>query len=912
MYRDVHGFKNKKPLPKWERIPEDGIDEWKNNHADLDTMLSSVQLFESEKKLDQDKHLVDLYFDLDKDGNVDLALSDARTLVNHFLSNYEIEPKIWFSGCKGFHIQIDYRNFGVIDPLSKLTYIWKYLAIYISDQLNLQTVDTTVYTIPRMWRLPNTYHYKSGLYKIPLSSYELVNLNIDQIKELAKEPRGFDSTDVSDEINPALQTLYHQAEDTYKKSSALDMTLVTTNEIEFNDAIPPCIKYLLSNGGVIKMGYRNRTSMVIAGYCKDSGMSIDKAQSFITDWVSLISKDSRLTSESNPNARLTGALIVLKKVYSSDKYHFSCGSMLDCGIPRDLCNECKSIGEIPIELDLFSYTMAENIGKFIVVDGDVIGKDRKELLIPKRVTGSCLFDPEKNACLTCEMSKYFDIDRKKNERVMVFTSKNKSIIDLVDQGAGHIHSVLMKLFGVSAKNCPIFNLDIEYDNAQIIHIASRLNYDFRTEDKPKRDTAILLQHGIELNRSYKLFGRIYQNPRTRAATFIIDKTEPLTTMLDNFNITDQRKDELKIFQASGDMADQIMNKIQEMHSSFRDNFIYVFGRDELILAVDMVFHSARWINFQKQRIKGWLDILILGDTRQGKTEVVKKLMQYYKLGTMAAGETCSRTGLIYTIQSIKGEEAWVSFGLLPRCNGYLVVVDEIHGMPAEDFKQFTLVRSEGVVDVKRSAYGIAKAETRLISIANARAGMSLASYGYPVQAITEIPAFTSLEDVSRFDYCVGVRAGDVSDDDINTDVNLLNVSSSIYTPDLCRDLILWIWTLKPEDIIIDDETQAYTLEVSKQMSMEYVPDIPLVESADIRHKIIRLATAIAGRTYNSPDGKHLIVNREHIICAYDILSNLYKSVGLDYWGFSEDKARLILSEDAAKDLVNRFQGQILN
>jgi hypothetical protein len=242
---------------------------------------------------------------------------------------------------------------------------------------------------------------------------------------------------------------------------------------------------------------------------------------------------------------------------------------------------------------------------------------------------------------------------------------------------------------------------------------------------------------------------------------------------------------------------------------------------------------------------------------------------------------------------VKNEEAWVVFGLLPRCNGHLVVVDEIHGMPSEDFKQFTLVRSLGVVDVKRVAYGTARAETRLISIANAKTGYSLSSYGYPVQAIAEVPAFSSLEDIRRFDYAVGVRAGDVMDDVINTNVNKLGITEHPYSQDLCRKLIMWIWTRTPDQIIIPEETESFCLEMAKQMSSEYVADIPLVESADQRNKLIRLATAFAGRTFNSPDGINLYITPAHVECAYNMLTRLYQSSGLDYYGFSEDKARLV-------------------
>ena len=47
----------------------------------------------------------------------------------------------------------------------------------------------TIYNNYSLIRLPNTWNRKSKLYKIPLSIDEITNMNIDEIKFLAKKPR---------------------------------------------------------------------------------------------------------------------------------------------------------------------------------------------------------------------------------------------------------------------------------------------------------------------------------------------------------------------------------------------------------------------------------------------------------------------------------------------------------------------------------------------------------------------------------------------------------------------------------------------------------------------------------------------------------------------------------------------------
>jgi hypothetical protein len=914
-YVDIQGFKNGKPLYlHWKRIPITDVRGWVDENPETE-LFNTVQQFRSDVSKTQEEHHCPFYLDIDNNV-LEKSLDDSRKFVDYILSSFgDIPIRVWFSGSKGFHILLPQELLGAVDG-SKLTYHWQYLAGYFAKELKITTIDKGSYTLPRLWRIENTPNYKSIkkegdplLYKIPLSLYELGHLTIVDISDLARKPREFIDEEDDIQVVPALSLLYGQSKEVFERSK--QVVLGETRPIELDKELPPCISYVFQNGGILRLGYRNRTSMVLAGYCKSSDTPLPEAQVFIEEWLKTIPEISPFTSTNGYDQRWLDSLLVLKTVYNNEKYHFSCGSIKECGFPEELCRTCKSIVEEAEPIDLDQYAKADNIGKYIVVEADVIGRDKKELLIPRKITGSCHFDPDKNACTTCSMQDYFVPAKSRNERTMVFNSKMKSILDLTDPSAGHTHQVIMRIFDVESKHCPLFKYDIEWMNAQTIHISRVINHGYIKEvrDNQFDATCLLLEHGVMLNRGYRLYGRVYQNPRSRAATLVVDKAEPLQAMLDTFTISAEEKNKLDIFKAEHNTVESIMDKVNDIHCSFRDSFVYVFGRDELIMAMDMVFHSARWLNFQRQKLKGWLDVLVIGDSGQAKTLVAERLMGYYKLGTLVGGETSSRTGLLYTIQIIGKEQAWVKFGILPRSSGYLVVVDEVGGMTGDDFKEFTRVRSSGEVDVNKAGAGVAKCEVRLISIANAVAGKSLASYGYPVMALPEIPAFSDLADIRRFDYVIGVRAGDVLDDDINKDVTMIPNINNPYTPELCRNLILWLWQLSPDKIIISHDTEVRCLELAKAMSEQYIPDIPLVEAGDVRQKIIRLAVAFAGRTFNSPDGETLVITPEHANCAYEMINMLFKKEGLDYWGYSDDKAKLKLGETQIEYLLKSITDQ---
>jgi hypothetical protein len=291
IYVGVHGFRNGKPLPRWERIRQDGINEWVKSNPSLETYLNTIQVFDSDIQTDNEPHQSDLFFDIDS-SELELALKDSITLSMYFKSYFDIEPKIWFSGSKGFHILIDHRYIGTV-PNPILTKVYMYLADYFVSHLKLTTVDLGVYTTPRMWRIPNTINPKSGLYKIPLTLNQLMTLTIDEIKVLAKTPMDFDEYEI--EVNPQakseLKELFNQSQNKLEDSLKLDLGFIKSDQLEFGKPVPPCVSHLFTNGGVLKLGFRNRTSMVLSAYLKDAGYGIELAKGEINRWVDNRSED---------------------------------------------------------------------------------------------------------------------------------------------------------------------------------------------------------------------------------------------------------------------------------------------------------------------------------------------------------------------------------------------------------------------------------------------------------------------------------------------------------------------------------------------------------------------------------------------------------------------------------------------
>lgn len=131
-------------------------------------------------------------FDIEEENNQEdliKLLEDLRKLLKSIESKYDLDLKhirINFSGKKGFHIRIPAVLFGGFTPSENLPSQLKAIALELTQGMRL---DTSIYSYISFIRYVNSRNSKSGLCAIPLTTQEVFTLSIDQIKDLAKNPR---------------------------------------------------------------------------------------------------------------------------------------------------------------------------------------------------------------------------------------------------------------------------------------------------------------------------------------------------------------------------------------------------------------------------------------------------------------------------------------------------------------------------------------------------------------------------------------------------------------------------------------------------------------------------------------------------------------------------------------------------
>jgi hypothetical protein len=275
----------------------------------------------------------------------------ARNMIKFLSSELGANSKsvlAYFSGSAGFHLMIDKRIFGKVEPSKNLHVTFSILREKLAEKSHADkdTVDFSIKDKMRLWRVPCTRNRKSGLYKIQLTLEELFTLSPDQIKRKAEKPQSLFCTDraglipVGTLIKPDTKAkfLYEEAiEITEKQTSGGNMVSINhekrNEEIyETNEAFCKAEQFMAANN--IPEGFRNNTAARLVSKLRRKGFSREEAEAFIIKW------------NLGCNIRLPGyeLMSIVQSVYSRPFcYNYGCND----GILRKHCpykknrNECR-------------------------------------------------------------------------------------------------------------------------------------------------------------------------------------------------------------------------------------------------------------------------------------------------------------------------------------------------------------------------------------------------------------------------------------------------------------------------------------------------------------------------------------------------------------------------------------------
>lgn len=403
-------------------------------------------------------------------------------------------------------------------------------------------------------------------------------------------------------------------------------------------------------------------------------------------------------------------------------------------------------------------------------------------------------------------------------------------------------------------------------------------------------------HGLMTNQVYDFEAYTLPDPRSQEATHILTSAKLAATDLENFELSKSQYKQLRdTFQTK-----DVFAKFEDIAEEFSKHFTHILGRNDLHIAVDLVFHSPLSFIFDGTKVrKGWLDALILGDTRTGKGFVAEGMANHYGVGEMVSAEMVSIAGLLGGISKV-GDHNVLTWGKIPLNNKRLVIIDEASNLEVRDIGRMSRIRSEGVLEITKIITDKTSAQTRLIWLSNPRPPIQgkpkvMKEYTFGINAVPEL--IGNAEDVARFDYVLTVARGEVHSSLINKAKSTDDLHAARYTPELCRKLIVWVWSRKAKDIVFADDVVEYTMKAAHDLGKTFSSSICLIQAEDVRFKLARIACAAAGRTFSTDDGEHLIVRKEHVEFAYNFLHHIYSKPSCGYAQLSlAERERSTLSD----------------
>jgi hypothetical protein len=366
-------------------------------------------------------------------------------------------------------------------------------------------------------------------------------------------------------------------------------------------------------------------------------------------------------------------------------------------------------------------------------------------------------------------------------------------------------------------------------------------------------------------------------------------------------MTPDRYESLKAFRPQEGQS--IKEKMHEIHADLTANVHQIGGRMDISIAIDLCYHSP--IGFQldgKWIEKGWLELLIVGDTATGKSTMINRIIQHYGMGEMTSGEGAGRTGLIYAMFQMNNRMT-VRWGKLPQNDRRLLVVDEFSGMDEEEAKKLTQVRSSGKAEAGGQCNGhMAWARTRLIFLTNPKGGNAqLSDHNSGIQAVRRM--FKDGADLRRIDLAVVAENSEVSSDMINKRWTNSTVRH-FYTSDLCRSLLMWAWSRDPSHISWRDGAEERIAHYARELGEVYKCDITLADLGDLRLKIARMAISVATRLFSTDnDAKKVYVGVDHVDYAANFMDFSYRKKAMGFFEYARRYKEMNHYTEERKELI---------
>jgi len=452
--------------------------------------------------------------------------------------------------------------------------------------------------------------------------------------------------------------------------------------------------------------------------------------------------------------------------------------------------------------------------------------------------------------------------------IYTISAKNsEDILYLMDSGLkeAQVEKNIRQLCKIPPKEEGVVVKKLAYST---VYKATVVNHNLHGEDTAPIEMDIYSFQQLENGKKYRITYKTVQHPlRQQELVLIADEVIGVENDLDGFKVTADVKNSLKSFQQRSDeTVEDAMQRLFE----YDKGYIGAEANIDITQTIDMIYHSPLDIKIGRSLVRGALDVFMVGATRTGKSKTADIKQKLYNLGSKINLGTTTVQGMIGGTNKATNR---TKIGLLPREHKNLVIMEEFSSMQDNNFtKAMTDIRSSNEVRIVRVDSDLrVPCKLRMLTISNPKsrqggAGKSMNSYPNGIAIILEL--IDSPEDIARYDFFTLVP-------EPTEYISFLDYEYDKLPEQNYRDRVRWVWTRKPEDIIMSIDVQKHLWNVSVELNKEFNTHVKIF-GTEAWLKLARVAVATAGILASSnSDYDQIIVTKEHIDWAAGFFRRLY-------------------------------------
>lgn len=555
--------------------------------------------------------------------------------------------------------------------------------------------------------------------------------------------------------------------------------------------------------------------------------------------------------------------------------------------------------QIP-KVTLHEAALPHNTGKVLRANVQVVAVADAVFTMPTEMIGTKTRASENEEANTMRIGE---------QRTWVLDDNIEDVLHLVDNGFKdkQLRENSLKLLRIPFKER---NVDIRSYGKYTVYKAAVTDIFETASDSdymPMEFQVYSINHRLESGKKYTATFKIVPHPYAgQQLIMIISNIEQAADAITGFCVTSEARQSLDRFRSSTaelGVAGMIDDCVQRFKGLLGYN-----GNNTLIETMDLAYHTPLEFHLGRFRnLRGYLDTLVIGESRMGKSSTAETLRKTYNLGMFVslAGNSATIPGLIGGSNKV-GTGYQTKAGLIPQNHKGLMIFEEFGKCRADIISELTDIRSSNEVRIARVSGALTlPAIVRMITLSNVKTLASkdirsIASYPHGIAVVTELVG--SAEDIARYDIMLvlGDKGTSISDPYWEP--------REPYAPEDYKARIRWVWSRTADQIIIPEDVGHYIFAQANELNLQYDTHIKIF-GTEAWKKLARVAIAVAGYTVSTDDYTNLIVTKDHVDYAVRYMTRIYDNETFKLKQYVEHERKYSTTDEAAARLLQEIYVQ---